>query len=66
VLIKDGSFRVGNTKFNLTTPATPAVAATANSPAVPEKGGVALVYNAVTDATTGTTSLVKGNATQST
>jgi hypothetical protein len=33
VLIKGGSFRVGNSKFTLTTPATSATAATADAPA---------------------------------
>jgi hypothetical protein len=47
VLIGNSSFRIGNTKFVLTS------------------SGTALVANAVTDPTTGDTSLVQGNATQS-
>jgi hypothetical protein len=64
VLIKAGSFRVGNSKFTLTTPLTPAVAATANAPATAAQGGVASVKTAVTDPVTGSTSLITGNATQ--
>ena len=45
VLIKDSSFRIGNTKFTLT------------------GNGAATVKNAVTDAATGSTSLVSGTAT---
>jgi hypothetical protein len=66
VLIKDSSFRIGNSKFTLTTPATPAQAATANGPATAAQGGVASVKTAVTDPVTGNTSLVTGNATQET
>lgn len=65
VLIRGGSFRVGNSKFTLTTPATPAQAATANAPATAAVGGVAQVKTAVTDPVTGTTSLITGNANQS-
>jgi hypothetical protein len=64
VLINGGSFRIGNSKFTLSTPITPAVPATANAPATAAKGGVAAVKTAVTDPVTGNTSLVTGNATQ--
>jgi hypothetical protein len=65
VLIKGGSFRVGNSKFTLTTPATPAKAATANAPATAAVGGVAQVKTAVTDPVSGNTTLISGNANQS-
>jgi hypothetical protein len=64
VLIKDGSFRIGDSKFTLTTPATPAQAATADAPATAAQGGVAQVKTAITDPVTGSTSLITGNATQ--
>jgi hypothetical protein len=66
VLIKDSSFRIGNSKFTLTTPATPAQAATADAPAAAAQGGVAQVKTAVTDPVTGSTSLITGDATQGT
>jgi hypothetical protein len=66
VLIKDSSFRIGNSKFTLTTPATPAQAATADAPATAAQGGVAQVKTAVTDPVTGSTSLITGNASQDT
>jgi hypothetical protein len=47
VLIRDSSFRIGDTKFALT------------------GNGKAQIGNAVTDPVTGNTSLVKGNAVQS-
>ena len=47
VLIRDSSFRIGDTKFSLT------------------GSGTAQIGNAVTDAVSGQTSLVTGNATQS-
>jgi hypothetical protein len=65
VLIRGGSFRVGNSKFTLTTPATPAQAASANAPATAAVGGVAHVKTAATDPVTGNTSLITGNANQS-
>ncbi len=64
VLIKDSSFRVGDSKFTLTKAGTPAQAATANQPATAAKGGTAQVKTAVTDPVTGSTSLITGNATQ--
>jgi hypothetical protein len=64
VLIKDSSFRVGDSKFTLTQAGTPAQAATANQPATAAQGGTATVKTAVTDPVTGSTSLVSGNATQ--
>src|SRR5882757_6796322 len=39
VLIKDSSFRVGDSKFTLTNPMTPAQAATADQPATAAQGG---------------------------
>ena len=53
VLIKDKSFRVGDTKFTLLAPATAATAATAT------------IKNVVTDPATGSTFLDTATATQS-
>src|ERR1035437_1397237 len=53
VLIKDNSFRVGDTKFTLLAPATAATAATAT------------IKNVVTDPATGSTLLDTATATQS-
>ena len=53
VLIKDNSFRVGDTKFTLLAPATAATAATAT------------IKNVVTDPATGSTFLDTATATQS-
>jgi hypothetical protein len=64
VLIKGGTFRFGNSKFSLTADPTPAKAATAFLPATAAKGATANVYTAVTNAQTGKTSLVSGQATQ--
>jgi hypothetical protein len=64
VLIKGGSFRVGDTKFTLSNPGTPAQPATANAPAQPATGGTASIKSAITDPSTGNTSLIQGNATQ--
>jgi hypothetical protein len=64
VLIKGGTFRMGNSKFSLTADPTPAQPATAYLPAVAAKGGTANVYTAVTNPQTGNTSLVSGQATQ--
>jgi hypothetical protein len=64
VLIKGGSFRVGDAKFTLSNPGTPAVPATANAPGTPAQGGVAAVKAVITDPYTGNTSLIQGNATQ--
>jgi hypothetical protein len=64
VLIKGGSFRVGDTKFTLSNPGTPAVPATANMPGTPAQGGVAAVKAVITDPYTGNTSLIQGNAAQ--
>jgi hypothetical protein len=66
VLIKDSSFRIGDTKFTLTKPATPAQAETASAPATASQGGTAQVKTAITDPVTGSTSLITGNATQDT
>jgi hypothetical protein len=64
VLIKGGSFRVGDTKFTLANPGAPATPATTDGPGTPAKGGVAQVKTAITDPYTGNTSLIQGNATQ--
>jgi hypothetical protein len=64
VLIKGGTFRMGNSKFSLTADPVPAHAANGFLPATAAKGGTANVYTAVTDAQTGKTSLVSGQATQ--
>jgi hypothetical protein len=64
VLIKGGSFRVGDTKFTLSNPGTPAVAGTPDVPGTPAQGGIAAVKAVVTDPYTGNTSLIQGNATQ--
>jgi hypothetical protein len=64
VLIKGGSFRVGDTRFTLSNPGTPAQPATANAPATAAQGGVAAVKAVITDPSTGNTSLIQGNATQ--
>jgi hypothetical protein len=64
VLIKGGSFRVGDAKFTLSNPGTPAVPATANAPGTLAQGGVAAVKAVITDPYTGNTSLIQGNATQ--
>jgi hypothetical protein len=58
VLIKDGSFRIGDSKFTLSKAATPA---TADADAV---AGTASIRTAITDPTTGSTSLITGDATQ--
>jgi hypothetical protein len=64
VLIKGGSFRVGDTKFTLSNPGAPAVAGTPDNPGTPAQGGVAAVKAVITDPYTGNTSLIQGNATQ--
>jgi hypothetical protein len=64
VLIKDSSFRIGDTKFTLTKAQTPATAATDTDPATDAQGGSASIRTAITDPTTGSTSLVTGTATQ--
>jgi hypothetical protein len=64
VLINSGSFRIGDSKFTLSKPITPATAATPNQPGTPAVGGTAQIRTAVTDPSTGNTTLVTGNATQ--
>jgi hypothetical protein len=64
VLIKDSSFRIGDTKFTLTKALTPATAATDTDPATDAQGGTASIRTAITDPTTGSTSLITGTATQ--
>jgi hypothetical protein len=64
VLIQNNQFRIGNSKFVLTKAATPAQPASGNTPATAAQGGTAKVATAVTDPTTGNTSLIQGNATQ--
>jgi hypothetical protein len=58
-LIKDNSFRIGDTKLTLAAPATAATAATAATPAT------ATVKNVITDPATGTTYLDTAVATLS-
>jgi hypothetical protein len=57
VLIKDGSFRIGDTKFALASLATPATAATAFTPATAGKAATAKIGNVITDPATGSTYL---------
>jgi len=64
VLIKDSSFRIGDSKFTLTRPQTAATAATDDQPATAAQGGTAQIRTAITDPVTGSTSLITGNATQ--
>lgn len=64
VLIKDSSFRVGDTKFTLTKAQTPATAATDTDPAVDAQGGTASIRTAITDPVTGSTNLITATATQ--
>ena len=66
VLIRGGSFRVGDTKFTLSSPGTPATPASADgsTPATPAQGGTATVKAAITDPVTGSTSLIQGTASQ--
>jgi hypothetical protein len=65
VLIKDGSFRVGDTKFFLATAAVPATPATAETAATPAKAATATIKNVVIDPATGSTFLDTATATQS-
>ena len=71
VLIKDNSFRVGDTKFTLLAPATAATAATAPTDgtvataATPATAATATIKNVVTDPATGSTFLDTAVATQS-
>ena len=58
VLIKDNSFRVGDSKFTLNRAGKPATATTAAT------GGSATVKTAVTDPASGSTSLITGTAKQ--
>jgi hypothetical protein len=64
VLIKDSSFRIGDTKFTLTKAQTPATAATDTDPATDAQGGTASIRTAITDPVTGSTSLITATATQ--
>jgi hypothetical protein len=64
VLIKDSSFRVGDTKFTLTKAQTPATAATDTDPAADAQGGTASIRTAITDPVTGSTNLITATATQ--
>ena len=71
VLIKDNSFRVGDTKFTLLAPATAATAGTAATDgtaataATPATAATATIKNVVTDPATGGTFLDTATATQS-
>jgi hypothetical protein len=65
VLIKDGSFRVGDTKFFLATAAVPAKPATAVTAATPAKAATATIKTVGTDPVTGSTFLDTATATQS-
>jgi hypothetical protein len=64
VLIKDSSFRIGDTKFTLTKAQTPATAATDTDLATDAQGGTASIRTAITDPVTGSTSLITATATQ--
>jgi hypothetical protein len=64
VLIKDSSFRIGDTKFSLTKAQTPATAATDTNPATDAQGGTASIRTVITDPATGSTSLITATATQ--
>jgi hypothetical protein len=58
VLIKDGSFRVGDAKFQLSKAGKPATATSAQT------AGTATVKTAISDPVTGQTTLYSGPATQ--